>query len=43
LGALLLGVRTPERTRKETVMGVVWTIVVIVVVAAVMLWLLRRA
>jgi hypothetical protein len=29
--------------RGETVMGVIWTIVVIIVVVAVVLWFLRRA
>jgi len=32
-----------ERTRKENVMGVLWTVVAVVLVVAVALWLLRRA
>jgi heme/copper-type cytochrome/quinol oxidase subunit 4 len=39
------GSRTREAYpgRGETVMGVIWTIVVIVVVVAAVLWFLRRA
>jgi hypothetical protein len=31
------------QTRKEVEMGIVWTIIVIAIVAAIVLWLLRRA